>query len=138
MNVRSRMCRGVQCNGFVDRVDFRYGLLVLREGSWRTPFSAFHPARNDTYTPVLSEQITETEPRASTEWSFLTIAFRFDMRRTPSANVTVVTMGSPSGIAATASDTVLHQLWVSYALQPWSQGSLHAPPIVNISSHERC
>ena len=57
--------------------------------------------------PVLSEQITETEPRASTEWSFFTIAFRFDIRSTPRASVTVVTMGNPSGMAATASDTVL-------------------------------
>jgi hypothetical protein len=36
----------------------------------------------------------------------LTIAFRFAIRRTPSASVTVVTIGKPSGIAATARDTV--------------------------------
>ena len=59
--------------------------------------------------PVLSEQITETEPRASTECSFFTIALRFDMRSTPKAKVTVVTMGRPSGMAATASETALHQ-----------------------------
>jgi hypothetical protein len=58
--------------------------------------------------PVLSEQITDTEPSASTEWSFLTIALRFAMRSTPRASVTVVTIGSPSGIAATANDTT-HQ-----------------------------
>jgi hypothetical protein len=57
--------------------------------------------------PVLSEQITDTEPSASTECSFLTIAFRFDILSTPNASVTVVTMGKLSGIAAAASDTVL-------------------------------
>jgi len=56
--------------------------------------------------PVLSEQITLTLPRVSTEGSFLTIAFRFDIRRTPRARVTVTTIGRPSGIAATASETV--------------------------------
>lgn len=58
--------------------------------------------------PVLSEQMTETEPRASTECSFLTIALRFDIRSTPSARVTVVTIGRPSGMAATASETACH------------------------------
>lgn len=57
--------------------------------------------------PVLSEQMTETEPRDSTECNFLTIAFRLDILITPRANVTVVTIGSPSGMAATASDTAL-------------------------------
>jgi hypothetical protein len=60
--------------------------------------------------PVLSEQITEMLPSASTECSFLTIAFRLDIRNTPNARVTVVTIGKPSGIAATARDTVLEQL----------------------------
>jgi len=55
--------------------------------------------------PVLSEQITETEPRASTECNFLTIAFLFAILKTPRARVTVVTIGRPSGIAATANDT---------------------------------
>lgn len=55
--------------------------------------------------PVLSEQMTETEPRASTECSRFTIALRFAMRSTPNANVTVVTIGRPSGMAATARET---------------------------------
>jgi hypothetical protein len=55
----------------------------------------------------LSEQITDTDPSASTECNFFTIAFRFDILNTPKASVTVVTIGKPSGIAATASDTVL-------------------------------
>jgi hypothetical protein len=58
-----------------------------------------------TSVPVLSEQITDTEPRASTEWSFLTMALRLAMRSTPRASVTVVTIGKPSGMAATANDT---------------------------------
>lgn len=49
--------------------------------------------------------MTETEPRDSTECNFLTIAFRFAILNTPNASVTVVTIGSPSGIAATANDT---------------------------------
>ena len=57
------------------------------------------------YIPVLSEQMTETDPSDSTECNFLTIAFRFAIRNTPKARVTVVTIGRPSGIAATASET---------------------------------
>lgn len=57
--------------------------------------------------PVLSEQMTDTDPNASTECNFLTIAFLLDILMTPRASVTVVTIGSPSGMAATASDTVL-------------------------------
>lgn len=37
--------------------------------------------------------------------SFFTMAFRLAIRITPSASVTVTTIGSPSGIAATANDT---------------------------------
>lgn len=59
--------------------------------------------------PVLSEQMTDTDPSDSTECNFLTIAFRLDILRTPRASVTVVTIGSPSGMAATASDTALVQ-----------------------------
>lgn len=69
--------------------------------------------RRDWDLPVLSEQITLTLPSASTDGSFLTIAFRFDILNTPSARVTVVTIGSPSGIAATASDTGASQHLIS-------------------------
>ena len=41
-------------------------------------------------------------PRVSTIGSFLTIASRLAILITPIANVTVTTMGSPSGMAATA------------------------------------
>ena len=53
--------------------------------------------------------MTEIDPRASTECNFLTMAFLLDMRSTPKASVTVVTIGKPSGIAATARDTTLEQ-----------------------------
>ena len=55
--------------------------------------------------PVLSEQITDAEPRVSTDESFLTIAFSLAMRCTPSASTTDKMAGKPSGTAATASDT---------------------------------
>ncbi len=49
--------------------------------------------------------MTFTQPNASTLGSFLTIAFFLDIRKTPRARVTVVTIGRPSGIAATARET---------------------------------
>lgn len=52
--------------------------------------------------PVLSAQTTLTDPSVSTDGSCLTIAWRFAIRITPRANVTVTTIGRPSGIAATA------------------------------------
>ena len=55
--------------------------------------------------PVLSVQITDADPSASTELSFLTTALRFAMRCTPIARTTDRIVGSPSGTAATASET---------------------------------
>ena len=55
--------------------------------------------------PVLSEQITLAEPSVSTDDRFFTIALRRAMRCTPIANTTDRIAGSPSGTAATASDT---------------------------------
>lgn len=49
--------------------------------------------------------MTLTLPSVSTLGNFFTIAFLFDIRKTPNANVTVTTIGSPSGIAATANET---------------------------------
>lgn len=46
--------------------------------------------------PVLSEQMTVVAPRASTAGRRRTIAFRRDIRVTPSASVTVTTIGSPA------------------------------------------
>jgi hypothetical protein len=52
--------------------------------------------------PVLSEQMTVTEPSVSTALSLRVIALRRAMRCTPSASVIVRIAGSPSGMAATA------------------------------------
>ena len=57
--------------------------------------------------PVLSLQITVTQPRVSTLGSLRMIAFRFAMRCKPIARVTVTTAGSPSGMAATAKLTLV-------------------------------
>ena len=55
--------------------------------------------------PVLSEQITETEPSVSTAGSRRIMACLDAIRCTPIASVMVMVAGSPSGIAATASPT---------------------------------
>jgi len=55
--------------------------------------------------PVLSEQMTEVQPRVSTEGRLRTMAFFLAMRRVPSARQVVMTAGRPSGMAATASAT---------------------------------
>ena len=55
--------------------------------------------------PVLSEQITDTDPSVSIAGSWRTIALRRAMPCTPIASVTVRIVGSPSGIAATAMPT---------------------------------
>lgn len=53
-------------------------------------------------------------PNVSTAGNFLTIACLRAIRITPSASVTVTTMGRPSGIAATAKlDTyIIHTMFV--------------------------
>ena len=57
--------------------------------------------------PVLSEQITDVQPSVSTDGRLRTIAFFLAIRRVPSARHVVMTAGSPSGIAATASATAI-------------------------------
>ena len=52
--------------------------------------------------PVLSEQITVTEPRVSTAGRRRTSALDFTSRRAPIASSTVTTAGKASGMAATA------------------------------------
>ncbi len=52
--------------------------------------------------PVLSEQITVTEPSVSTAGSFRISALRRSIRCAPIASVKVTTAGRPSGITATA------------------------------------
>ena len=55
--------------------------------------------------PVLSVQMTETDPRVSIVGKCRTIALRRAMAFTPIARVMVSTAGSPSGIAATDKPT---------------------------------
>ena len=53
--------------------------------------------------PVLSEQMTDTEPRPSTAWSFLMMAFSLDIFCVPKERTMVTIEDRASGIAATAS-----------------------------------
>ena len=55
--------------------------------------------------PVLSEHTTDADPSVSTDDSRLTIACRRAIRCTPRASTTERMAGSPSGTAATASET---------------------------------
>ncbi len=55
--------------------------------------------------PVLSEQMTWVQPRVSTAVSFLITALCWLIFVTPMERTTVTTVASPSGMAATASDT---------------------------------
>ncbi len=57
--------------------------------------------------PVLSVQICEVLPRVSTDASGLTRAPCLASRPVPMARVNATTAGSPSGTAATASETAL-------------------------------
>jgi len=57
--------------------------------------------------PVLSEQITEVQPRVSTDGKLRTIAFFLAIRLVPSAKHVVMTAGKPSGMAATANATAI-------------------------------
>src|SRR5216117_733957 len=59
--------------------------------------------------PVLSEQITEAAPRASTAGSFRISAPRRIIRWSPNARLIVTIAGSPSGIAATESPTAVRK-----------------------------
>ncbi len=64
----------------------------------------------------MSEQITVVLPRVSTAGSLRIMAFLWAMRATPMARVMVTTMGSPSGMAATAAATAVMNM--SSALIP--------------------
>ena len=55
--------------------------------------------------PVLSEHITDTQPRLSTAFNCLIIAFSFAILRVPIAWTIVTIELNASGIAATASAT---------------------------------
>ena len=60
--------------------------------------------------PVLSEQITAAQPSVSTAGSFFTTALRDAISRTPLESIMVTIAGSPSGMAATASDTEVRNI----------------------------
>ena len=60
--------------------------------------------------PVLSEQITDTEPSVSTEWRSFITALRRASACTPIARTSERMAGSPSGTAATASDTPMRRM----------------------------
>ena len=72
--------------------------------------------------PVLSEQITDAEPSVSTDERRLTIARRLAIRCTPSARTTDRTAGSPSGTAATASETPTRS--TSTRSEAWSRSAV--------------
>lgn len=57
--------------------------------------------------PVLSAQMTFVQPSVSTEGRLRTIAFFLAIFFVPSARQVVMTTGSPSGMAATASATAI-------------------------------
>lgn len=58
--------------------------------------------------PVLSAQITFVHPKTSTEGKFFTMAFFFAIFCVPRARQVVITIGRPSGIAATARATAIY------------------------------
>ncbi len=57
--------------------------------------------------PVLSEQITEVQPRVSTDGRLRTMAFLRAILRVPNARQVVMTAVNPSGMAATANATAI-------------------------------
>ena len=73
--------------------------------------------------PVLSEQITVTEPSVSTAGNLRISALRRSMRCDPIANVKVTTAGSPSGMTATATLIAVR-----------TRSDADSPPIVPIST----
>ena len=103
----SRLGSGTNDDGFINDIHFGHGLFVFSQSTYRGAMSGISHPSSSPISPVLSEHITDTDPNDSTECNFLTMAFRLDILKTPRANVTVVTIGSPSGMAATASDTAL-------------------------------
>ena len=60
--------------------------------------------------PVLSEQMTDAQPRVSTAGRHLMMALRLAMRPTPMASTMVTMAGRPSGIAATARATAVRNM----------------------------
>jgi hypothetical protein len=76
--------------------------------------------------PVLSLQITVALPSVSTAGSLRINTFRVAIRRTPMASAMVTMAGSPSGTAATASDTA--------AMKTCSAGIPRASPATAVTA----
>ena len=86
--------------------------------------------------PVLSVQITVTEPSASTAGSRRTMALRRAMLCTPSASVIVMIAGRPSGIAATARPTAARNMSAalySRTSRPKAKVSPASPRMIRVS-----
>mmetsp|Transcript_35647 Transcript_35647/g.111512 ORF Transcript_35647/g.111512 Transcript_35647/m.111512 type:complete len:434 (-) Transcript_35647:809-2110(-) len=88
--------------------------IVPSSGEYPTPFTGYCASVVCTLctvisflvrVPVLSEQITVTDPRVSTAGSCLTMAFWFARSCMASAREMVTTAGRPSGMMATAMET---------------------------------
>ena len=90
--------------------------------------------------PVLSVQITVTDPSVSTLGRRRTIALCVAMRRTPMASAIVTIAGRPSGIAATASPTTARK--VSAKSRPRStptpSSTAPAATITAVSTRPKC
>ncbi len=74
----------------------------LRSTRWSAMSIAVTVIRFSVSVPVLSEQMTVTDPRVSTAGSLRIRALRRSIRCEPMASVNVTTAGRPSGITATA------------------------------------
>ena len=77
--------------------------------------------------PVLSEQIMDALPKVSTAGRRRIMAFFFAMRCTPIASTMVTMVGSPSGMAETASDTDTINISM--------MGILSMSPMTKITAH---
>ncbi len=77
--------------------------------------------------PVLSVAIVVIEPKLSTAGNFLTIAFRLAILCVPKANANVITIASPSGIAATAKLTAIIKKCINESLNVSVEGRVKTP-----------
>ena len=111
-DIQARVLRRLQHRGFGRIADPTFGAAEASLHSTRAVHSASSGTskarcrssrmRLSVSVPVLSEQMTLTEPSVSTLGNRRTSAFTPISRRAPSASNTVTTAGSASGMAATA------------------------------------
>lgn len=92
---RRRSCRGGRADPIFG------GLISPLRPSWEWESHRSLTLQTDIWlvvrVPVLSEQMTEVQPRVSTEGKLLTMAFFFAIRRVPRARQVVMTAGRPVG-----------------------------------------